>query len=365
MRRRTRGSPPRSSPREAGRRRRASVPTHGATRASRARSRTAGSRRPRGRRPCHAGARARSFRWATSRGGKNTGSSARRRESPSVDAAPPGSPPKPERRVPDHQARASEDRNNDSDDELPKPGVRSLAGRLERVAFGFGPAGAATRKAPRPDPWRDRLRGGVRTHAALAAVVDAGQQPRCEQQDAEHRAGPDTEVGPIEAARALARDRWVVGWTGCPFASSSFAFAAQLALAASIAALGTNRLTRGCPFASSSFAFAAQLALAASIALGTNPLTRGCPFASSSFAFAAQLALAASIAACGGRFDPEPLPARAEPARTAPSTAVASTSPMRLSAMWVELVILSSLFLETASCGLCTQEPKRLKDGLS
>ena len=83
--------------------------------------------------------------------------------------------------------------------------------------------------------------------AALAAVVGAGQQPRREQQDAEHRSGPDTEVGPVEAARAAARDRGL-GWTGCPFTSSSFAFAAQFALAASIAALGTTRLTRGCPF---------------------------------------------------------------------------------------------------------------------
>ncbi len=98
MRRRMRESPRRSSPTAAGRRHRASAPRPGATTASRARSRTAGFLPQRGRRSCHAGGEARSFRWATSPRRRSRGASSPFRESPAAVAPPRAVRSRPGRR---------------------------------------------------------------------------------------------------------------------------------------------------------------------------------------------------------------------------------------------------------------------------
>ena len=92
-RRRTRESPRRSSRRGAGRRPRASAPTRDATTANRARSRTAGYPPPPGRRPCHAGGAARSFRSATSPRRRSRGASSPRRERLAAASTPRGCRP--------------------------------------------------------------------------------------------------------------------------------------------------------------------------------------------------------------------------------------------------------------------------------
>ena len=93
------GSHRRSSPRGEETRRRASVPMLGATTVSRARSRPVGFLRRRGRRSCHAGAAARSFRWSTSRRDRSRGAPSPRRERPVVASPPRVVLPRPARRV--------------------------------------------------------------------------------------------------------------------------------------------------------------------------------------------------------------------------------------------------------------------------
>ncbi len=101
----------------------------GATRANRVRGRTAGFPPPPGRSPCHAGAGARSFRWATSRKHKYTVERGRGRAPASEDEAPPRESSRQRRRGSGRPGQASSNRNSASDeDALPNPG-----GGAERV----------------------------------------------------------------------------------------------------------------------------------------------------------------------------------------------------------------------------------------